>query len=153
MDGVQLPQGYSYFEEAVYFLPYISGWLESSEFCWKAESTLTVLIETIGDVIGVMQMQSEVNLLVATVVKRVAELNNAVDELVVIPIYVIAVAVAWLCVVIGVSLHVGNYIPIITCVSIVFSSCRICISYYQLFTTGCNRFCTYSRNKTKTIYI
>ena len=52
------------------------------------------MIETIGDVIGVMKMQSEVNLLVATVVKRVAELNNAVDELVVIPIYVIAVAVA-----------------------------------------------------------
>ena len=24
MDGVQLPQGYSYFEEAVYFLPFSS---------------------------------------------------------------------------------------------------------------------------------
>ena len=92
MDGVQLPQGYSYFEEAVYFLPYISGWLESSEFCWKAESILTVLIETIGDVIGLMKMQSEVYLLVATVVLRVAEQNNSVDE-VVIRIYFVAVAI------------------------------------------------------------
>ena len=32
MDGVQLPQGYSHFEEAVYFLPTSEG--------WKAESTL-----------------------------------------------------------------------------------------------------------------
>ena len=44
MDGVQLPQGYSHFEEAVYFLPFssqkflvlISSTLEG----WKAESTL-----------------------------------------------------------------------------------------------------------------
>ena len=44
MDGVQLPQGYSQFEEAVYFLP-----LSSQKFLvlilptsegWKAESTL-----------------------------------------------------------------------------------------------------------------
>ena len=44
MDGVQLPQGYSHFEEAVYFLP-----LSSQKFLvlilsisegWKAESTL-----------------------------------------------------------------------------------------------------------------
>ena len=70
----------------------ISGWLESPEFCWKAESILAVLIETIGDVIGVMKMQSEVNLLVATVVLRVAEQNNSVDE-VFIPIYFVAVAI------------------------------------------------------------
>ena len=54
----------------------ISGQLELSEFCWKAESILTVLIETIGDVIGVMKIQSEVKLLVATVVQRVAERIN-----------------------------------------------------------------------------
>ena len=71
----------------------ISGWLESSEFCWKAESILRVLVETIGDVIVVMKMQSEVNLLVATVVQRVAERNNSEDEVVVIPIYVVAVVV------------------------------------------------------------
>ena len=44
MDGIQLPQGYSHFEEAVYFLP-----LSSQKFLvlilstldgWKAESTL-----------------------------------------------------------------------------------------------------------------
>ena len=44
MDGVQLPQGYSHFEEAVYFLP-----LSSQKFLvlilptlegWKADSTL-----------------------------------------------------------------------------------------------------------------
>ena len=39
MDGVQVPQGYSHFEEAVYFLP-----LSSQKFLvlkgWKAESTL-----------------------------------------------------------------------------------------------------------------
>ena len=44
MDGVQLPQGYSHFQEAVYFLP-----LSSEKFLvlilltsegWKAESTL-----------------------------------------------------------------------------------------------------------------
>ena len=38
-------------------------------------------------------MQSEVNLLVATFVERVAERNNSVDEVVVIPIYFVAVAV------------------------------------------------------------
>ena len=47
MDGVQLPQGYSHFEEAVYFLP-----LSSHKFLvlilsisegWKAESTLEPL--------------------------------------------------------------------------------------------------------------
>ena len=44
MDGVQLPQGYSHFEEAVYFLPLSSQkfqvliLLTSEE--WKAESTL-----------------------------------------------------------------------------------------------------------------
>ena len=27
MDGVQLPQGYSHFEEAVYFLPFSGGGL------------------------------------------------------------------------------------------------------------------------------
>ena len=27
MDGVQLPQGYSHFEEAVYFLPFINDFL------------------------------------------------------------------------------------------------------------------------------
>ena len=44
MDGVQLPQGYSHFEEAVYFLPFSSQNflvlnLSTSEG-WKAESTL-----------------------------------------------------------------------------------------------------------------
>ena len=44
MDGVQLPQGYSHFEEAVYFLPFSSQKflvliLLTSEG-WKAESTL-----------------------------------------------------------------------------------------------------------------
>ena len=44
MDGVQLPQGYSHFEEAVYFLPFSSQnflvlILSTSEE-WKAESTL-----------------------------------------------------------------------------------------------------------------
>ena len=44
MDGVQLPQGCSHFEEAVYFLPFSSQkfllliLLTSEE--WKAESTL-----------------------------------------------------------------------------------------------------------------
>ena len=38
-------------------------------------------------------MQSEVNLLVATVVQRVAERNNSEDEVVVIPIYFVAVVV------------------------------------------------------------
>ena len=44
MDGVQLSQGYSHFEEAVYFLPFSSQnvlvlILLTSEG-WKAESTL-----------------------------------------------------------------------------------------------------------------
>ena len=44
MDGVQLPQGYSHFDEAVYFLPLSSQKflvliLSTSEE-WKAESTL-----------------------------------------------------------------------------------------------------------------
>ena len=44
MDGVQLPQGYSHFEEAVYFLPFspqkfLVLILSTSEG-WKAESTL-----------------------------------------------------------------------------------------------------------------
>ena len=44
MDGVQLSQGYSHFEEAVYFLPFSSQKflliiLSTSEG-WKAESTL-----------------------------------------------------------------------------------------------------------------
>ena len=30
MDGVQLPQGYSHFEEAVYFLPFSSQWLQNN---------------------------------------------------------------------------------------------------------------------------
>ena len=38
-------------------------------------------------------MQSEVNLLVATALQRVAERNNSVDEVVVIPIYFVTVAV------------------------------------------------------------
>ena len=47
MDGVQLPQGYSHFKEAVYFLPLSSQkflvltLLTSDE--WKAESTLEPL--------------------------------------------------------------------------------------------------------------
>ena len=44
MDGVQLPQGYSLFEEAVYFLPLISQkflvLILSTLEGWKAESTL-----------------------------------------------------------------------------------------------------------------
>ena len=71
----------------------ISGWLESSEFCWKAESVSAALIETIRDVIGAMKRQSEVNLLVATVVQRVTDRNNSVDEVVVISLYFVAVAV------------------------------------------------------------
>ena len=44
MDGVQLPQGYSHFEEAVYFLPFsyqkfLVLILSTSEG-WKDESTL-----------------------------------------------------------------------------------------------------------------
>ena len=44
MDGVQLPQGKSHFEEAVYFLPlssqeFLTFILSTSEG-WKAESTL-----------------------------------------------------------------------------------------------------------------
>ena len=44
MDGVQLPQGYSHFEEAVYFLPLSSQKFQvliwSTSEGWKAESTL-----------------------------------------------------------------------------------------------------------------
>ena len=40
-----------------------------------------------------MKIQSEVKLLVATVVQRVAERINSVDEVAVIPIYFVAVAV------------------------------------------------------------
>ena len=44
MDGVQLPQGYSHFEEAVYFLPFSSQkfvvFILSTSAGWKAESTL-----------------------------------------------------------------------------------------------------------------
>ena len=44
MDGVQLPQGYSHFEEAVYFLPLSSQkflvLILSTSDGWKAESTL-----------------------------------------------------------------------------------------------------------------
>ena len=44
MDGVQLPQGYSHFEKAVYFLPLISQKLLvlilSTSEGWKAELTL-----------------------------------------------------------------------------------------------------------------
>ena len=44
MDGVQLPQGYSDFEEAVYFLPFSSHnflvLILSTSEGWKAESTL-----------------------------------------------------------------------------------------------------------------
>ena len=44
MDGVQLPQGYSHFEAAVYFLPlssqkFLVFILQTSEE-WKTESTL-----------------------------------------------------------------------------------------------------------------
>ena len=46
-DGVQLPQGYSHFEEAVYFLPFSSHkflvLILSSSEGWKAESTLEPL--------------------------------------------------------------------------------------------------------------
>ena len=44
MDGVRLPQGYSHFEEAVYFLPLSSQkflvLILSTSVGWKAESTL-----------------------------------------------------------------------------------------------------------------
>ena len=44
MDGVQLPQGCSHFEEAVYFLPFISQkflvLILSTLEGWKADSTL-----------------------------------------------------------------------------------------------------------------
>ena len=44
MDGVQLPQGYSHFEEAVYFLPLSSQkslvLILSTSEGWTAESTL-----------------------------------------------------------------------------------------------------------------
>ena len=44
MDGVQLPQGYSHFEEAVYFLPLSSQiflvLILSTSEGWKAESSL-----------------------------------------------------------------------------------------------------------------
>ena len=44
MDGVQLPQGYSHFEEAVYFFPFSSQkslvLILSTSEGWKAESTL-----------------------------------------------------------------------------------------------------------------
>ena len=44
MDGVQLPQGYSHFEEAVYFLLFSSQkflvLILSTSEGWKAESTL-----------------------------------------------------------------------------------------------------------------
>ena len=44
MDGVQLPQGYSHFEVAVYFLPFSSQkflvLIQSTTEGWKAESTL-----------------------------------------------------------------------------------------------------------------
>ena len=44
MDGVQLPQGYSHVEEAVYFLPFSSQkflvLILSTSEGWKAESTL-----------------------------------------------------------------------------------------------------------------
>ena len=36
MDGVQLPQGYSHFEEAVYFLPLSSAIFQKSEFLCKS---------------------------------------------------------------------------------------------------------------------
>ena len=44
MDGIELPQGYSYFQEVVYFLPFSSqkflALISSTSEGWKAESTL-----------------------------------------------------------------------------------------------------------------
>ena len=44
MDGVQLPQGYGHFEEAVYFLPFSSqkflALILSTTEGWKAKSAL-----------------------------------------------------------------------------------------------------------------
>ena len=44
MDGVQLPQGYSHVEQAIYFLPFSSQkvlvLILSTSEGWKAESTL-----------------------------------------------------------------------------------------------------------------
>ena len=48
MDGVQLPQGYSHFEEGVYFLPFSSQkflvLILSTPEGWKAELTLEHLL-------------------------------------------------------------------------------------------------------------
>ena len=107
----------------------ISGWLESSEFCWKTESISTVLIETIGDVIGAMKRQSEVSLLVATAVQRVTEWNCC---------YIIVFRCCCCCIIVRwcwciIACWCCYCITIITCVSIVFSSCKIYISYFQPF--------------------
>ena len=52
MDGVQLPQGYSHFKEAVYFLPFSSQkfliLILSISEGWKAESTLEPPTEEIN---------------------------------------------------------------------------------------------------------
>ena len=46
MDGVQLPQGYSHWEETIYFLPLFSqkflGLILSTSERWKAESILVL---------------------------------------------------------------------------------------------------------------
>ena len=52
MDGVQLPQGYSHFEEAVYFLPLSSQkfpvFILSTSEGWKAESILEPVVLSTG---------------------------------------------------------------------------------------------------------
>ena len=61
-----------------------------------------------------MKRQSEVNLLVTTIVQRVAERNHSVDEVVVILMYIVAVAVVQLCCCCGIACCYR--ITIITCV-------------------------------------
>ena len=53
-----------------------------------------------------MKRQSEVNLLVATVVQKVAERNNSVDEVTIISMCFVVAVVVWLYFIVNVSLHV-----------------------------------------------
>ena len=107
----------------------ISGWLESSEFCWKTESISTVLIETIGDVIGAMKRQSEVSLLVATAVQRVTEWNCC---------YIIVFRCCCCCIIVRwcwciIACWCCYCITIITCVSIVFSCCKTYLLFFTFY--------------------
>ena len=46
MDGVQLPQGYSHFEEAVYFLPFFTMQFTFYHF-YQSDSVLTIFYQWI----------------------------------------------------------------------------------------------------------